>query len=225
VLDRDKNRAFLDDFQAFQKQISHFGMFNSLAQVLIKIAAPGVPDIYQGQELWDFSLVDPDNRRPVDYALRRRLLDELQQRRTAGDLPALARELVDKRADGRIKLYTTMQALQVRRQHPGLLAEGTYVSLESTGAKSAHVFAFLRASGGRVALLVVPRLVVQLSGGREVAPLGADIWQDTALQLPDEHAGRLWQNVFTGETQQGKSLPVASVLSSFPVALLVDEPA
>jgi len=225
VLDRDKNRAFLQDFQAFQRRISHFGMFNSLAQVLVKIAAPGVPDIYQGQELWDFSLVDPDDRRPVDYALRRRLLDELEQRRTAGDLAALARELVDTRADGRIKLYTTMQALQVRGQHPGLLSEGKYVPLESTGAKSAHVFAFLRESGGRAALLVVPRLVVQLSDGRELAPVGADVWQDTAVQLPEEHAGRRWQNVFTSETQQGKSLPLTSVLSSFPVALLVDEAA
>jgi (1->4)-alpha-D-glucan 1-alpha-D-glucosylmutase len=225
VLDRDQNRSFLDDFLAFQKRVSHFGMFNSLAQVLLKIAAPGVPDIYQGQELWDFSLVDPDNRRPVDYALRQRLLEALQQRHAAGDLPALARELVETRGDGRIKLYTTMQALHVRRQHPGLLSEGTYVPLESSGAKNAHVFAFLRESAGRAALLVVPRLVVQLTEGRELAPTGADVWRDTVANLPDEHAGRRWRNIYTGETHQGKSLALAAVLSNFPVALLVDEAA
>jgi (1->4)-alpha-D-glucan 1-alpha-D-glucosylmutase len=132
---------------------------------------------------------------------------------------------MDSRADGRIKMYTTMQALHVRQQHPGLLAEGNYVPLQCGGSQQAHVFAFLRESGGRAALAVVPRLMVQLTGGREITPLGAEVWQDTTVQIPETHAGRRWRNVYTAETHQGQSLALATVLSTFPVALLIDDQA
>src|SRR5437762_8397008 len=105
------HRPFLDDFLPFQRRVSHWGMLNSLGQTLLQIAAPGVPDTYQGTALWDFSLVDPDNRRPVDYELRRRMLEDLKARTdVAGqDRSALARELLGAKEDGRVKLYVTWQ--------------------------------------------------------------------------------------------------------------------
>ena len=126
LLDREGNREFLDDFVAFQRFVSHHGLINSLAQTLLKIAAPGVPDTYQGTEVWDFSLVDPDNRRPVDYRHRASMLDDLVNRfDDPGNGPAgLCRDLIATPADGRIKLYTTWRALAVRRHYPGLFSVG-----------------------------------------------------------------------------------------------------
>src|SRR5207302_2685278 len=113
ILDEGNNARFLQDFRAFQRQIHHWGLFTSLAQTLLKIASPGVPDIYQGTEFWDFSLVDPDNRRPVDYELRGRLLAGLRARAAEARerLPAFARELTEAREDGRIKMYLLLRAL------------------------------------------------------------------------------------------------------------------
>jgi (1->4)-alpha-D-glucan 1-alpha-D-glucosylmutase len=158
VLDARENAAFLDDFRSFQRRLSHYGLFNSLSQTLVKITAPGVPDTYQGTELWDLSLVDPDNRRPVDYARRHRLLTELQASMEA-DRGALARELLTTRSDGRIKLYVTALALTCRRHHPGLFATGDYLPAAATGAKRQHVFGFARALNGQGAIVAVPRLV------------------------------------------------------------------
>src|SRR5258708_20744101 len=127
IRDRELSKAFLQDLQAFQQRVSHYGMFNSLGQVLLKITAPGVADIYQGMDLWDFSLVDPDNRRPVDYAQRRQMLSELQSQlgMAGSNFSDLARELTANKADGRIKLFTTRQGLHCRREHPGLFTSGT----------------------------------------------------------------------------------------------------
>src|SRR5205807_7876976 len=114
ILDPEGNRPFLEDFQSFQARISHWGLLNGLSQTLLRLAAPGVPDTYQGTELWDFSLVDPDNRRPVDYARRREMLADLKGRvAPAGeDRRQLARQLVAAKEDGRVKLYVTHLALQ-----------------------------------------------------------------------------------------------------------------
>src|SRR5581483_8493248 len=129
VLDDSSDNPFLNDFRAFQGRIAHFGYFNSLSQVLLKIASPGVPDIYQGNELWEFNLVDPDNRRPVDFAVRAAMLKTLKGRssRARGDRRALARELVESKEDGRIKLYLTAVALNHRREHPDLFTTGDYI--------------------------------------------------------------------------------------------------
>ncbi len=129
LLDEGRSKPFLDDFREFQSRISHYGLFNSLAQTLLRIAAPGVPDTYQGTELWDFSLVDPDNRRPVDYERRRDMLAALKSHiaSAGGGLRELARELIAAKEDGRVKLYVTHRALQCRRDNPGLFADGTYL--------------------------------------------------------------------------------------------------
>ncbi|HKP75908.1 MAG TPA: malto-oligosyltrehalose synthase [Longimicrobiaceae bacterium] len=201
------DRGFVDDVQAFQEPVTRAGMVNSLAQTLIRIAGPGVPDVYQGQEIWDFSLVDPDNRRQVDYAARRRLLADLRARRD-GDRAALCREMMEAWHDGRPKLYVTHVALCARRDHPDAFKAGEYLPVAATGSRAEHVVAFARRGGGCTLLAIAPRLV---------ATLGDAGWEDTALS-GDVVAGR-WRNLFTGE--EFDQLRLADMLANFPVALLV----
>jgi (1->4)-alpha-D-glucan 1-alpha-D-glucosylmutase len=228
ILSPDGDNRFLADFRRFQGRIAQAGMWNSLSQTLLKITSPGVPDFYQGTELWDFSLVDPDNRRPVDFRTRVTMLDELQQRESK-DLTSLVRELVARRTDGRIKLYITYKALNFRRGHRDLFEQGAYQPLTVSGAKEDHVLAFARHLGNCWALVAVPRLVVNLSPSAK-PPLGKRIWKETVLHLP-EGAPNGWQNVFTGEaltvpdnntTERG--LLAHEVFRRLPVALLVSSP-
>jgi (1->4)-alpha-D-glucan 1-alpha-D-glucosylmutase len=229
ILNEEFSGPFLQDLRAFQQRVSHFGLLNGLAQTLLKITLPGVPDTYQGTELWDFSLVDPDNRRPVDYERRQELLRALQGRAAeAGpERRELARELTHVKQDGRIKLYVTAQALRCRRDHPGLFSTGDYLPAETTGARGDHVFGFSRRLGDRQAIVAVPRLLTRLVPGPEGLPLGAEVWQNTRLLLPDVEPKLLWHNLFTGETltcvdPQGQpALSLAEVFAHFPVALLL----
>lgn len=228
VLDGDRKNPFLKDFIPFQRRIAYYGLFNALAQALLKLTAPGVPDIYQGTELWDYSLVDPDNRRPVDYALRRSLLAELQHRVHQGDqnLVALARELLDTLQDGRVKLYVTYRALHFRRAHAQLFTRGDYVPLEVSGEKQDHALAFARTFEDEAIVVVTPRLVVSLTGGIEQLPLGSRTWQYTWLDLPFERIGQRYHNLFTGEVLSvidrdgSPGMLLASIFGHFPVALL-----
>ncbi|HSD51652.1 MAG TPA: malto-oligosyltrehalose synthase, partial [Candidatus Methylomirabilis sp.] len=158
ILEPGPGNRFLGDFVPFQGFTARLGMVNSLAQTLIKMTAPGVPDFYQGIEVWDFSLVDPDNRRPVDFALRAALLAELRERIAAGDLASLARDLVEQWPDGRIKLYTIHRALTCRRQAPDLFRAGAYVPLRSEGRRADRLCVFARRWESQTALTVVPRL-------------------------------------------------------------------
>jgi (1->4)-alpha-D-glucan 1-alpha-D-glucosylmutase len=224
ILGPHADNRFLADFRRFQGRIAQAGMWNSLSQTLLKITSPGVPDFYQGTELWDFSLVDPDNRRPIDFRTRVTLLDELQQRESK-DLIALVRELVAWRTDGRIKLYITYKALNFRRGHRDLFEQGAYQPLTVSGAKESHVLAFARQLGDQWVVVAVPRLVVKLSPSAK-PPLGKLIWKETVLHLP-EGAPHEWQNVFTGEalavsdgntTEPG--LFVHELFHRLPVALL-----
>jgi len=201
------NADFVADVQAFQEPVARAGMVNSLAATLLKIASPGVPDIYQGQEIWDFSLVDPDNRRQVDYALRRRLLGELRTRMHS-DRVALCREMMEAWQDGRPKLYVTHVGLCARQDFADAFKHGEYIPVPASGARAEHVVAFARRGGGSTLLTVVPRLV---------ATLGSAGWDDTALP-GDVVAGR-WRNLFTGEELD--QLRIADVLANFPVALLL----
>jgi (1->4)-alpha-D-glucan 1-alpha-D-glucosylmutase len=222
------NVDFLDDFRSFQARVSHYGLFNSLSQTLLKLTAPGVPDTYQGTELWDFSLVDPDNRRKVDYNARERMLADLATaaNRAGGDSRDLARELVTTKEDGRIKLYVMSRVLHRRREEPGLWGTGEYLPLTLEGSKAAHVFAFARRTGDRSALVAVPRLPARLYADSARPPLGEAVWEDTRVLLSElDHIPR-WRNVFTGEdlvpvNRQGQlSLTAAELFSHFPVALL-----
>jgi (1->4)-alpha-D-glucan 1-alpha-D-glucosylmutase len=228
VLDRAGNARFVQDCRAFQRQIHHWGLFTSLAQTLFKIASPGVPDIYQGTELWDFSLVDPDNRRPVDYAQRQQMLHELRDRvADVQRLAALARELTVHKDDGRIKLYVTYRGLHCRRENPGLFSQGEYLRVETAGVQQQHVCALLRRHEGRRALVVVPRLLTSLIPQDGAVPLGPEVWQDTCLLLSETMPGQRWRNLFTGELvttgdQGGRpSLAAADVFANFPVGLFL----
>ena len=163
VLDRREGAPFLADLEAFLAEIGDAGLFSALTQALLKLTCPGVPDFYQGTELWDFSLVDPDNRRPVDFARRAALLGELESR-AGGDLRALAAELLEARRDGRVKLYLIWQALAARRRHPALQPGGDYRPLAVTGARAEHVCAFARVAADDHVVVVAPRWFTRLEG-------------------------------------------------------------
>ena len=188
-----------------------------------------MPDTYQGTELWDFSLVDPDNRRPVDYERRQRMLQELRARVEAAgaDRRELARELTRTKEDGRIKLYLIWQALCQRRDHAGLYSTGEYLSIKPTGSRQNHVFGFLRRQGDHWAVVVVPRLFTRLTERVDNLPFGKEVWQDTRLSIPGLSPQARMRNVFTGETlsateQDGQaSLALADVFGHFPVAFFV----
>jgi (1->4)-alpha-D-glucan 1-alpha-D-glucosylmutase len=224
ILDPEQSAAFLEDFVVFQARVAHFGMLNSLGQTLIKLTAPGVPDIYRGSELWDLNLVDPDNRRPVDWGERRRLLDELVAALEGGhDRATLTHELVKSKADGRVKLFVLHQGLAFRRARWALFETGAYRPLEVRGAWAEHVCAFARVADGAAAVTVIPRLLARR--GVDALPTGVEYWADTWVELPRELAGR-FANVLTGERLrttplgEGAALPLAEILASFPVGLL-----
>jgi (1->4)-alpha-D-glucan 1-alpha-D-glucosylmutase len=223
LLDDGASRAFLDDFRAFQKRVAFFGQYNSLAQLLLKLTCPGVADFYQGTELWDFSLVDPDNRRPVDYETRKRLLKELQ----AGfekdrDKTIFFRGLNKKWEDGRTKLFLAWRSLSFRNHEKDIFSDGAYVPLAVSGEREEHVFAFARQLKDRTVLAIVPRLICGLLDGTEKSPLGLEVWGDTAIHLPNHAGPGTFENPLTGEKvkAKGQRLSVGGVLNSFPVAVL-----
>jgi (1->4)-alpha-D-glucan 1-alpha-D-glucosylmutase len=213
--------SFLDLIQAFMPAIAFFGAMNSLAQRLLTITAPGNPDIYQGTELWDFSLVDPDNRRSVNYAIRQRLLSELDRQAEDGNLPRLCADLLANYQDGRIKLWTTMQALRFRRDQRELFQLGLYNPLYAAGPKHEHVIAFAREHQNQVAIVAVPRLSYILAAGSMKPPMG-DIWETTEVHVPSRTAEFL-DNIFTGEkirVTPGRTLLCRELFAHFPIALL-----
>jgi len=228
ILDRAGNAAFFKDFLPFQRMVSRHGRVNGLSQTLLKLTMPGVPDTYQGTEIWDLSLVDPDNRRPVDYERRSAMLDDLARRReAAGDgLAGLARELSDGPSDGRVKLYIHWRALHARKTSPELFAVGEYRPLVAVGRDEASLFAFHRAFESESAVVVVPRLSTRLNFEGDL-PVGPDAWGDTAVPLPDVAPGARFRDAFTGAIISASSrdgaavLPAGEVLADFPVALLM----
>ncbi|WP_291993374.1 malto-oligosyltrehalose synthase [Candidatus Accumulibacter sp. ACC003] len=222
---RDKN-LFLADFVPLVQTIIHHGLLNALGQALIKITSPGVPDIYQGCELWQFNLVDPDNRRPVDYAQRGQFLAELQAMvdAPAEQWPQRLSPLLSNMADGRIKLYTLWQGLALRARWPEVFELGTYLPLKVRGERLAHVCAYARRHGERTLITLVPRLPGHLLGDQQVLPLGTAVWGDTVLELPEALAASGWRNVLSGERHAPASeLVVGDLLATFPVVLLASE--
>jgi (1->4)-alpha-D-glucan 1-alpha-D-glucosylmutase len=228
ILTESHRNPFLADFVPFARRIGDCGIWNSLSQTLLKLTSPGVADVYQGTELWNLSLVDPDNRSPVDYAARRRALTLLndQLARAGNGLDGFARELVSTRTDGRIKLFVIARSLRSHREHPVLFSDGAYVPLEATGSKKENLCAYARRTGGISGLVVVPRFVMSLTSTACGPPLGEAIWGDTWLPIRDDPPGSEYRNIFTGEIlnttegETGAGLPVAQILRNFPVALL-----
>jgi len=250
--DHPRNR-FLPDFTAFLEHIADAAVYAALSQAFLKLVSPGVPDIYQGQELWDLSLVDPDNRRPVDFAVRAELLDEMTRRweDEAGNRVDLARELARTPDDPRLKLFVTWRTLQMRRRYRTLFQDGEYVPLRVEGAYAAHVVAFQQRPARHepdapFAVVIAPRCVVawtsvhasESSLGRpESASLAwtevhatspgsvctADVWNDTAALLEPFQRQQLF-HAFTGAMHDCSGrLDLAELLADFPVALLIQE--
>ncbi|MEO8598833.1 MAG: malto-oligosyltrehalose synthase [bacterium] len=219
---------FIVDHLPFQKLISRLGMFNSLSQTLLKLTSPGMPDIYQGNELWDFSLADPDNRRPVDYQRRRDLLDALNTHFAVNSHQHAERAsaLLHTMEDGRIKLYLTWRTLELRRQCEMLFRDGDYLPLRAEGIQGEHVCAFARCYQETAVVIVAPRFFYALVGDGDRIPVGTEVWADTHIDLPQNLAGKTWKNVFTNETicsiePEGRRLGVAALLARFPYALLL----
>lgn len=200
---------FLPQFEAFAQTTLLPGVINSLTLLALKLTAPGMPDIYQGTELWDWSLVDPDNRRPVDYTLRADLLKSLDN--------ASASSLLTNWRDGAIKLYVTKTLLHLRKKHPKLFEEGTYEPVKTKGLHSKNVIAFQREYGQTTLLVMVPRLTMKVGWNPP-----AERWGDTAVTGLDKIF--LWRNVFTNSIQTGLDTIRTRVLfDGFPIAVLISE--
>ena len=222
ILTPSSRNAFFRDLQEFQKEISYFGVFNSLSQVLLKMTVPGVPDFYQGTELWDLSLVDPDNRRPVDYKKRGALLNRVIER-TKKDILELIAEIISGPGDGRPKLFLIHRILQLRRRHADVFRRGEYIPLETGGKHKSHIAAFMKIFDGTRAVSIVPRFLTSLIAGGEL-PLGQKVWGDTSVLISEEFAGR-WENAVTGRAviSTGAALPAAEVFAHFPAAVLIQK--
>jgi (1->4)-alpha-D-glucan 1-alpha-D-glucosylmutase len=218
-------------FRPFQRLVALYGAVNSLAQVLLKIAAPGIPDFYQGSELWDLALVDPDNRRPVDFACRRTLLEDIRERigEAPRDLAPLCAELLTAWPDGRIKLYVTHRALTLRRSRAALFHSGRYLPLSGAGARAEHLVALARLDSADAVIVAVPRLAARLTGFDGRFPLGPAVWGDTRISLDDPGLEGIYRDRFSGlriatERRDGiLTLPAGALFGSLPLALLARE--
>lgn len=213
--------AFLEEFRRFSRQTSYFGMFNSLSQTLIKLAAPGVPDFYQGSELWNLSMVDPDNRRPVDFEQRSGLLTAI--RSACGQfLPALLEDMLANMEDGRVKMYLIWKMLHLRAGFRDLFERGDYVSLDVRGPLAGSLHAFARIFGERAAVIVVPRFLWSLLSPGQM-PFG-EVWGETEVILPTPELA-VWYDCFTEARLDLEHVcRIADLLSGFPVACIVNVP-
>ena len=217
LLKPGRQNRFLNDFLAFQHRVARIGLWNSLSQTLLKLTSPGVPDIYQGTELWDFSLVDPDNRRPVDYSRRQKLFESTRE---LGDVSRAIARLLETPEDGRLKLFLTWKTLCVRKQQADVFQQGEYLRLEVQGAKANHAVAFMRKCEKTSVLVVVPRLVAGLLNDVDIAPIGSRVWDDTRIMLPGYGVRNKCRNVFTGKLLDSVTqISLAETLAEFPVAL------
>ena len=225
ALEKSDANLFLRDFEEFHKRISFCGMINALSQVLLKITSPGVPDIYQGNELWNFSLVDPDNRRPVDYGIRIRMLDELRRREAGAPLRELAGELAANMRDGRIKLFLTCKALNFRKSRRELFERGEYIALETGGPGADNLCAFAKRLDGAVTITAAVRLCSSLVRQPGSPPMGTEAWKDSYIILPFERPGARYRHIFTGELLTAAGGAGAAVIHAgdafahFPAAL------
>ena len=224
ILKPGKNNLFLNDFLPFQKTIAEYGMLNGLAQVLIKMTSPGVPDFYQGCDLWDLRLVDPDNRGPVDFNYRDRLLVEMEKR--SGEDPAgFCREIVENWHDGRIKLYLIWKILNIRRDNSRLFLEGDFAPVNVIGKRHNNVIAYARRDEHDWILTVAPRWLARANAPLATSRMQA-FWAGSQIALP-VNTPRFWLNALTGETLEANSdrknskLALSDIFKNFHVALLI----
>ena len=210
---KDKS-DFLQQLRPWQQKIAEYGIYNSLSQVLIKNTAPGVPDLYQGAELWELSLVDPDNRRPVDYQKRREFLQDIKNQ-SFQTILRLIKELIATKENGKIKLFLTHQLLTARKKYSELFQNGDYQEIEVTGEHQDSIIAFSRNYGDKTIVAIAPRFLTRIIKPGQL-PLGMQVWSDTNLKLTDKD----WHNLIDGQTIAGETA-VGKILQNFPVALLM----
>ena len=246
ILNPALNKAFLNDLLSFHKNLNDFGLLNSLVQAVIKITSPGVPDIYQGCEAWDFSLVDPDNRRPVDHrklhSFLSQILSQIEQNSARNDLklPDLENrkiflnDLIESRSNGTIKLFATKICLDLRKEYPDLFTKGVYTALEISGPAKDHVIAFLRKCVDKICLVVAPVKAAKLAlkfrpDAFENSNLFKEIvnnnfWHETKILLPDNINVTELKNVFSGSTilLQNNQLNCTDIFKDFPVGVLIN---
>lgn len=249
LIDPNSKNKFLQDFLPFQRRVAQLGAWNSLSQTLLKLTCPGVPDIYQGNDLFDFSLVDPDNRRPLDYNRRQQLFREMlepdRDNTASGDYSSMDKLLVETSEIDRLKFYLTWKALTLRKQQPNIFSAGAYLPVAVEGPQAEHVIAFIRRFESVSVLVVAPRLIAGLVGDIDIPPVGRRVWKNTTLLLPSCPCSKVFRNVLTGEivdvqnldpegrseqsiasqaqdegsTGPYKRVPLSTFLSRFPVAL------
>jgi len=227
ILDPAPENKFLEEFRQFQAPIARAGVWNSVAQVLLKIASPGVPDFYQGNEIWAFDLVDPDNRRGVNYEVRHTMLASLRAQ-AKRDRAGLMDRLRENPCDGAIKMFVTSEALRFRRDHAALFRQGSYTGLASEGSRARHVVGFARAIENQSMVALTGRFFLKLCNSHG-KPIG-DVWGNTTVALPRKTSHASFQDIFTGQTittqrsDDGRLLlPLNKVFSRCPVALLFAE--
>ena len=216
----DKNR-FLADFIPAVHRVAYLGYINSLAITVLKLTAPGVPDLYQGSELWQFHLVDPDNRHPVDFLQRQNMLNEIKRRVAEQNRAELLDDLLSHISDGRIKLFLTWKILQLRKNWCDVFKSGCYQPLAIHGFWSEHICAFMRKHDSKRVIIAVPRLLFNLS--EDPASSTPASWQDTALAIPETENGSEWFDIFSGEKYTAgaqSSIPAQALFKNFPLAVL-----
>jgi (1->4)-alpha-D-glucan 1-alpha-D-glucosylmutase len=224
-LDANTNPLFLKDFTEFEQQIRKPALIKALAQTVLHLTSPGMPDIYQGNELWQFNLVDPDNRRPVDFNKHRQLLTEMDEMLVHTDRLQFVSGLLENMEDGRIKLFVVMQVLRFRQRYASLFQNGEYLKINVHGIGADQLLAFARKDQNNFAIIVVPCLMTQLLKNTLNTPLD-DVWGDTWLELPQK-APRHYQELFSQcrvtaaqPVEDYFQLTVRDILKLFPVAIL-----
>jgi len=223
ILEPTSRNRFLRDFGEFKTLITRAGLLNSLSQTLLKLTAPGVPDLYQGCELWNFSLVDPDNRRPVDFTFRQKVLSRVM-RAVSQDPERAARAAIENLRDGEAKLLLIRQILDFRRNNSILFDKGNYIPLESRGRHETHVISFTRTYESRALIVVAGRFFLSLCGPEKL-PLG-DIWENTRIVLGRSGQAQTYRDIITGrqiETRSddsGTFIDMADIMRTFPGAVL-----
>ncbi|MBP5975763.1 malto-oligosyltrehalose synthase [Brasilonema sp. CT11] len=215
-----KDNPFLKEFLPFQRWVAEYGIYNTLSQTLLKITSPGVPDFYQGTELWDYSLVDPDNRRPVNFKTRQSYLKAIKEQAKT-DILKLIDELLANKEDARIKLFLVVQALKARTEYLQVFQQGDYLPLEVSGKFKENIIAFARNDGNKTIITIAPRFFTSLIQPGEY-PLGQDIWNDTSLKLPTQVTS--WKDAISEQTVEANgTLLIGEALKYFPVGLLVSQ--
>lgn len=224
VLDPTRSPQFLADFTDFARRVAWFGMLNSLSQTVLKLTLPGIPDTYQGADLWDYAMVDPDNRRPVDFTQRAALLRDVPDK-------IEPQALLESWPDGRIKLVILSRLLRLRQRKPDLFLAGGYHPLTAEGARGEHLCGFARVTPENALMVVAPRFFVSLADGRTELPQSS-VWADTIITGPAELTGRRMINLFTGEAISPEAgpdglprWPASALLASFPIGVWLAEEA